>query len=437
MQFGTKVFATSVLSIGILATLGSQVIAQGDFFMKSRQALKEGNRLLAIDVLRKGFEKDPSMQSVMTQYLPLISDYLPTNSYDEVITMPTRNQKYVQQLRESIGAVERLEALKAIVELARDQQIVILNEAHDCPQHRAFGLLLAFKLRKIGFDFMAMETLVGPSREAGRVEFDYPTLDTGYYSGEPVFGDFVRQTAQLGYQMIAYEISPSQRTVNAQENPIESIREREDAQSNNLIEHVINKHPDAKIFIYVGYSHATEDWQTMENGSQLGWMAAQIKRKTGIDPLTIDQVGGSYNPKGNQIDPVFQLVESSKSIQSPILLRDKVGAWLSSDSYYRKTDLTVFHPIQALIDGRPNWLRMSGYRRPFVISNEDYFVEPTTLVQAFLSEEGEGAIPMDQLLLDSADGTSTFLLPKGKYRIEIRTLAGDVKRGPEFEIAHN
>ena len=419
----------------VLLALPLTAQAQENPFMQADQALKAGNRLAAVSFYKQAFASNPAMQGVFKQYLPLISDYEATTPYAETKPLPAQNKEYFEQLSESVDELVWLEAIPAIVEMAKDRQIVILNEAHDAPQHRAFGLLLAKALRRVGFEFMAMETLVGPGKVSGVVEYEYPTLETGFYSGEPIFADFVRQCPKLGYQMIAYEIEAGQRKVNAQKDPNASIKERENAQSDNLIKHVLQKHKDAKLFVYVGYSHATEDWQTLEDGSQLGWMAAQIQKKTGIDPLTIDQVGGSYNPKSNQIDPVFKLLQSNREIIKPSIVKGIDGAWLSADRYFKKTDLSVFHPVQKMIDGRPNWLRMQGYRKSHMIDNADYFVEPKTLVQAYFEEEGDDALPVDQILLDSAEGDSTFLLPAGNYRTEMRTINGEMKKGPSFKIS--
>ena len=81
----------------------------------------------------------------------------------------------------------------------------------------------------------------------------------------------------------------------------------------------------------------------------------------------------------------------------------------------------MFHPVQKMIDGRPDWLRMNGYRKPQVIQNADYFVEDPTLVQAFFATERKDALPVDQVLVTGADGQSTLLLPPGEYRIESAT----------------
>ena len=434
MRFGIRSSLTAIACL-FLSQLGNvNLQAQTEFFAESSRALKEGNRLLAVDLMTKGLQKMPGMENVANQYLPLISDYEPVTPFDQTVVRAPANKAYVAGLSQVIGELERQEALMAIVDAAKDRQIVILNEAHDCPQHRAFGLLLAAELKKIGFEFLAMETLVGPDGNSGVLNLDYPKLDTGYYSAEPVFGDFVREAARLGYQLVAYEIESGQRQVDAQADPVDSIRERENAQSDNLIQHVLKPHPKTKLFVYVGYSHATEHWEPQDDGSDLGWMAAQIQKKTGIDPLTIDQVGGSYNPKNQQIDPVLSLLQKDAAIQQPCVLRQESGEWLSSDGYYHKTDMTVFHPIQKMLDGRPNWLRMNGYRKAHPFQNKDYYLGDKTLVQAYRIDEGEGALPVDQVLLETPDGEAMLLLPEGKYRTVSQTIDGTIKDGPKLTI---
>src|SRR5476649_2307712 len=60
----------------------------------------------------------------------------------------------VQRLSEGIEE----DAINAIVEEAGKHQIVILNEAHHIPMHRAFALRLARELHRIGYTWLACET---------------------------------------------------------------------------------------------------------------------------------------------------------------------------------------------------------------------------------------------------------------------------------------
>ena len=57
---------------------------------------------------------------------------------------------------------------------------------------------------------------------------------------------------------------------------------REDAQTANLIEAVLGAAPETKLIVHVGHSHVAE---LPVHGTP--WMAARLKERTGIDPLTI------------------------------------------------------------------------------------------------------------------------------------------------------
>lgn len=50
-------------------------------------------------------------------------------------------------------------ALETLAELAPQQRVVFINEAHHVPQHRAFSILLLRHLRMAGFTHFAAETL--------------------------------------------------------------------------------------------------------------------------------------------------------------------------------------------------------------------------------------------------------------------------------------
>jgi len=277
-----------------------------------------------------------------------------------------------------------------------------------------------------------METLAGPDEKSGIVNVTYPKLETGYYIADPVFADFVRQAVKATYKLVAYEIEPSQRKKENQKDFALSIIERENAQSDNLIKHVLQADPKSRVFAYVGYSHATENWKKIREHN-IGWFAAQLKKKTGIDPLTIDQVGGSFNPKSPSVDPVWKLIQEGENISEPTvaMMGQKT---IVSDQYNGKVDLSVFHPAHRLIEGRPNWLSLGGYRKPFTIQNKEFYQGQETLVQAFRVEEKENAIPVDQILLHSKDGSSNFLLPKGKYRIQTSTIAENKLSDKTIEI---
>lgn len=409
--------ATLFLSC-LLAMSFSSVPAFGQFdaLQKGEITLSQGHRLRAIQLIEKAAADDEQLRSLLYQYLPTISDYEPVVEFADARQVPTSNEAYLEQLANE-KELERLPAFDAIVELAKTRQIVILNEAHDTPEHRMVGMQLAEALKKEGFEYLAIETLFHPKGESGIVDLKYPSLTTGAYTKEPIYADFVRQAIRIGFKLVAYEIDSEQRKHIDRSDTYSSILVREEAQANNLIDNILSKDPDAKIFIYVGYSHATEDWRTLDDGRELGWLAARLQRKTGIDPLTIDQVGGTYNIKTGNVDAVYKMLHEKKPFETPTIVKTQDGEWLTSDQYHGKIDVTLFLPLQTTVNDRPTWLIANDYRQSMQISNDKYYQGQKTLLQAFVENEPKDAIPVDQILIDSAEGHSYLMLPPGNYRL--------------------
>jgi hypothetical protein len=136
---------------------------------------------------------------------------------------------------------------------------------------------------------LAAETFWNTGDQAPMVRLakdGYPIHSSGHYTQEPVFGDFVRQSLAMGYRPVAYEQMESG---NGSTSRADSIARREDAQSSHLAQ-VLAADPKAKMLVYVGHSHVAEQPIDDRSNAKQSWMATLLKAKTGIDPLTIDQV---------------------------------------------------------------------------------------------------------------------------------------------------
>jgi hypothetical protein len=301
-------------------------------------------------------------------------------------------------------------ALAAIVRAARHRQIVILNESHQMSRHRAFGMEVALALRKLGFKYLAMETL--SDRTDALAKRGYPLRTDGSYSRDPVFGDFIRQSLRAGYVPVAYE-----HTFTQQPNPEDwaaTIEEREEGQANNLIERVLKRDPTARIFVYVGFSHALKGSNTVGDKT-LTWMAERLRRKTGIDPLCIDQTNVTQPLPGSRdrsfLDAIFAATRDDAVVLAD---RTRPGSYFATD--VGRVEMQVFHRPPHVKGGREDWLSMDGYRKPRAIPSE---LLPTTgrrLIQAFVANEAVDAVPMDQVLVSAGETPPVFMLPKGKYR---------------------
>ena len=311
-------------------------------------------------------------------------------------------------------------AVDEIVRAAKNKQIVILNENHSASQNRAFATLLVRALKKEGFTYFAAETFAPPAVLADTQKRGYPDRKTGYYTLDPVFGDLVRQAQNSGYKLVAYETEDEKRPPDF----VDATNARETAQAHNLIERIFKNDPKARVFIYVGFSHASEVEQKEPDGRAIAWMATRLKRETGIDPLTIEQ-SQLFEPSDAKEDAANANPVAQFRMTQPTVLRRANGTYWRTGTGAGTMDMQVFHPFVREKQGRPDWLKMNGYRKPFSM---DAALVPKTgrvLIQAFASNEtSDAALPVDQILLTANKPVPVLMLPKGKYRLVVQDEGG-------------
>lgn len=290
--------------------------------------------------------------------------------------------------------------MEEIVRRARLTSIVIVNESHERSRGRGFTAEVARRLRPLGYGTLALETLSNPPAHVPErylppflTHPELPYLDDsdGYYLAEAGYGRLGRQAKALGYRLLRYED-------NAHDDPSkfgspnEQIALREEAQASNLAAFV-RQHPDARLLIHVGYSHAAE-----VPGADGGtWMAARLKRKTGIDPLTISQTtcrggGDSMRLAALPVD------------QSP-------GTF----------DLIVDHPNERFTHGRPVWRSEAG-DRIVGIPRSLRPVRGWRVIEARPLGEPSTSVPLDRVAIRPGEDIA-LMLPPGRYDLRIIDVA--------------
>jgi hypothetical protein len=307
-----------------------------------------------------------------------------------------------------------MDALEAIVSEAKSHRVVIVNEAHHVPQHRAFIQRVVLALAKEGFTYYAAETFSPDTpRLAAR---GYPALKDGFYLADPVFGDVIRQALHAGYRPVAYEMtSPRGKGDDA-----DRVNARETEQCQHLVERIFSQDPSAKVLLHVGYSHATEDWRKLDDGREMAWLAARLKRATGIDPLTVDQTEMMERDTEETSPALWRYARKQGWLTQSVVFRRADGSYFTGGDYAGKMDMQVFHPPTTLVDGRPSWLAMNGYREPVDIPAEWLPKSARVLVQAFVASEGDDAVPMDQVVLRAGEPAPVLMLPAGSYRLVLQ-----------------
>ncbi|MDQ1232186.1 hypothetical protein [Sphingomonas sp. SORGH_AS_0879] len=307
------------------------------------------------------------------------------------------------------GAILR-DAISEIVARAAKTRVVILNENHGLPRDRAFALEVARALRPLGYSVLAAETFMVGDKGVAMSKLTkqgYPTQRTGYYTHDPVFGDFVRQSLALGYRPLSYEQTEEER--GKPTGRTESIARREEAQANHLAQ-ALAADPKAKFFVYVGFSHVTEQPIDGPDDAKERWMATRLMAKTGIDPLTIDQT--ILGPLMGGSNGLARRALAARTVARSVVLFDGEHP-MTVGQYAGAVDLQVYHPETRMVKGRPDWLAAMN-RRPMVIPAGFVPQKGERLVQAFIAGESDDAIPLDQVLLRAGEDVPSLLVPGDK-----------------------
>ena len=290
--------------------------------------------------------------------------------------------------------------------------VVIINEDHSSPRDRTVILNLVNFLTTQGFTHYAAETFGyeypnGLEGEPVSVKTgNYALVNDGYYSNEPLFGRLITKVKSLNFELVTYEIAyddilPENASVS------DRIKNRENIQSDNLIKLVLGSAPQTKIVIHVGHSHVAE--KPIPNYSDNGstkWMAALLKEKTGINPLTISQTACA--------SPNDKIILSESMI-------DKEGKAASL-----LTDLVIGHPEHKFKNNRPLWRYEIGDK---AIAVPEIFLEHSEpiVIEARFSNQEDDAVPVERLLLRSGETDIPLLLPHGNYRLEAFNIEGRIK----------
>ena len=298
------------------------------------------------------------------------------------------------------------DAIEAIVAAARTKRVVLINEAHHVPMHRAFAHKLAIELRKIGYTYLAAETF--QERDEGRTMKGYVNAGFGYYTQDPVYADFVNQTMADGWNIVSYEASPESMTGT----PAEQMEARERVQARNLVERIFSKDKEAKVLIFVGYGHLYKS--TLPNGMVM--MGAHLRQITNLDMLHVDQTVFYAHPDRSAEHPLYETLLSKPHANAPFVLRTRDRGHVILGMAKDYVDMHVVFPRYAMRHGRPEWLETLAARRPHDIPLAMLPVTGRRLIQAYRISGGVDAIPSDNVLVEAGKPVPKLMLPKGEFR---------------------
>ena len=299
------------------------------------------------------------------------------------------------------------DAAAAIAELARERRIVVINEAHHVGQTRLVSLELLPRLRALGFTHFAAEGLDERDRElAAR---GYPVKASGPYVNDPLYGEIIRTALKLGFVVVPYDSTAADA----------DVATREEDQAVHLLDRVFRAQPDARLFVHAGYAHIHKRADYFYTDT----MAMRLKRKTGFDPLSIDQTVLRPIVSGLEYKDYRSLLQRFAPVAPSVLLaHDGHTAWSLEPDFY---DVSVILPPTRLLNGRPDWLRTDARIEVAI----DVDLQPASLpcvVEARYAAESSVAVPADRLLIDHAGDQVVLFLRPGDYRLDALRVDGRI-----------
>ena len=151
-----------------------------------------------------------------------------------------------------------------LIELYKNYNVVLFNEAHHISRHRAFLYSQLEVLKELGFNQLALEALNPQDTEIQSRTYpisNFPSL-TGVYINDPVYGNVIRKAIEFGFTLISYDAK----------------KRREKRQAENIYKQYDPK--KGKLIVYGGYGHIAEEYPMM---------GSHLKKALKEDVLSISQ----------------------------------------------------------------------------------------------------------------------------------------------------
>jgi hypothetical protein len=276
------------------------------------------------------------------------------------------------------------------------QRVVMLNEAHNCGQHRAFLREILRGCYEKGFRYLALEDLSDDSINIR----GYPRRgESGFYNNEPTFSQALREAHQLGFKLVGYEPEA------------ENQFDREKGQAENIWQ-ILKKDPATKVLVWAGHGHIHENHAPL--------MGSLFKEMSGIDPLTIETTQMREHSKEEFESGYYRAALKKWDREKPFVVLNQDSVFVTPNMK-GVVDIQVFFPRTDYTNDYPNWMGNSENTSYDLNIDKEHF--KGKLLKIFLKneyqKEVERAIPVMNIPLNRIGNFKLFLKPE-KYVAVIR-----------------
>lgn len=276
-------------------------------------------------------------------------------------------------------------AMDFVCNVLKTNDIVILNERHNYPQHRLFFYNILDSLQHYGFNSLFIETLSYVPNDS-IYEQNNTIEDWGYYTVENIFHQVCGKLRTMKYKLYSYEVNYPRAIdtlrkgnvlyfINKSDvnwvpviadtlilrnffSPNDNIQ-REAEQALNIYNKIV-QNKIQKVFIYCGYSHAFKD-----NVFMAGMLKHLLKRNV----YSIDQIYLHEHSEKKYENPLFT---KYGNVKYPFVLVDKQNNALHTVNYLQRNyatdtlfDAAIASPRSIYINNRPTWLELNGERKRY------------------------------------------------------------------------
>ena len=264
----------------------------------------------------------------------------------------------------------------------KDKQLVMINEQHWYPKHRYLGNYMLKYFYDNGFRYLAVEAIWEDQDSLNMRR--YPLQSTGFYLKEPQFGNFIRNALEMGFEVIGYD---------------DFTKDREYEQAANIYTKTFKKDPHAKVLVWAGIGHINEE---KSNVLKMGYY---LKELSGIDPFTIEQVGGD--------------------VKAPFLNKHYLAVNSDSLQNYNQHDMYIYNNIpEASFKLKPEAAETNIPITLSPVVKDKIKQHGYILFMVYIKEEFENhrfkAIPILNYLIENKRKFS-INLPSGEYMFIMRT----------------
>jgi hypothetical protein len=329
----------------------------------------------------------------------------------------------------AIRDVPLVAAEELVLDAVKKHQVVILNEAHHQPDHRALGARIVPRLAALGVKYFALETgnqeALDRAVKTGRVR-----TDTDPYSFDPPRANLLRAMLAAGLKPVAIDVHPAE-SAKMPADVGERLAFRETSMARHLAE-ILKGDPKAKVFVWVGFSHALK---VPQGTRKTEWMAARFWKESGVEPFSIYQMSDAGDPVFD--DPIYRLavIAAERDLKKPMAFRlpaaslaGGLPAEVTNHPLYSLqarlgVDAVVLHPRKSATSPtkRPAWLQpvnvaeISGKVTSARADNSGFLIQA---IRGDAPDADATEAPIDQVLT-TADGGYTLRVPAGSYKIRV------------------